>query len=75
MMPHGDGVEGGAGRGGVGFDAVRLERIARHFARYVAKGQLPGWLIVVARGGHIAYVATEGMRDREAGSPVTEDTL
>jgi len=34
----------------VGFDPGRLERIDRHFARYVEEGQLPGWLIVVA--GH-----------------------
>ena len=31
----------------VGFDPARLERIDRHFARYVDDGRLPGWLIAV----------------------------
>jgi CubicO group peptidase (beta-lactamase class C family) len=29
-----------------GFDARRLERLDRHFARYVDDGRLPGWLIL-----------------------------
>ena len=33
----------------VGFDPARLERIDRHFARYVDDGRLPGWLIAVSR--------------------------
>ena len=31
----------------VGFDARRLSRIDRHFARYVDDGLLPGWLAVL----------------------------
>jgi CubicO group peptidase (beta-lactamase class C family) len=59
----------------LGFDRGRLERLDRHFAAYTDDGRLPGWLIVVARRGHVAYVASRGQRDREAGRPVTEDTL
>ena len=59
----------------VGFDGARLARIANHFGRYVDDGRLPGWLAVVSRGGRIAYVALAGHRDREAGLPVTGDTL
>ena len=33
----------------VGFDADRLARIDRHFARYVDDGRLPGWLVLVSR--------------------------
>jgi hypothetical protein len=33
----------------VGFDAARLARIDRHFARYVDDGRLPGWLIALSR--------------------------
>jgi CubicO group peptidase (beta-lactamase class C family) len=59
----------------VGFDAARLTRIERHFERYVADGRLPGWLVVVARGGRVAYVAACGRRDVEADLPVEPDTV
>ncbi len=41
----------------VGLDADRLERIGRHFRRYVDDGRLAGWLITVSRHGRRAYVA------------------
>ncbi len=59
----------------VGFDAGRLERIDRHFARYVEEGQLPGWLIVVTRRGRVAHLSRCGHADVEAGRPVGVDTL
>jgi CubicO group peptidase (beta-lactamase class C family) len=59
----------------VGFDQARLDRIDRHFARYVDRGRLPGWLITVSRHGKLAHVATYGHRDVEAGLPVEPDTL
>ena len=59
----------------VGLDQARLDRIGAHFARYVDTGRLPGWLITVARHGKLAYVATYGQRDIEAGLPVEPDTL
>jgi CubicO group peptidase (beta-lactamase class C family) len=59
----------------VGFDPARLERIERHFQRYVDDGRLPGWLVVVARDGRVAYVATAGQRDLEARLPVEPDTV
>ena len=61
--------------GEVGFDAARLQRIDRHFERYVDDGRLPGWLIAVARDGQIAHLSTCGQRDKEAGAPVELDTL
>ncbi|GAA4551105.1 serine hydrolase domain-containing protein [Amycolatopsis samaneae] len=59
----------------VGFDAERLKRIDRHFARYVDNGQLPGWLAVVSRHGRIAHLSAYGERDVEASAPVEADTL
>ncbi len=59
----------------LGFDAARLERIDRHFGRYVEDGRLPGWLVAVARRGRIAHVAAGGLRDVEAGEPAREDTV
>ncbi len=52
-----------------GFDAARLARIDAHFAVYVDDGRLPGWSLVVSRGGHIVHVSTYGQRDKEAGLP------
>src|SRR3954463_14808069 len=59
----------------LGFDAERLGRIDRHFARYVDDGRLPGSLAVVARDGRVAHVASAGRRDLESGAPVEPDTL
>ena len=59
----------------LGFDADRLERIDRHFERYVDEGRLPGWLVVVARNGEVAHVALAGSRDVEADAPVELDTV
>jgi CubicO group peptidase (beta-lactamase class C family) len=58
-----------------GLDPERLARIDAHFARYVADGRLPGWLLTVRRHGRLAYVARAGSRDLEAGLPVTDDTM
>jgi CubicO group peptidase (beta-lactamase class C family) len=61
--------------GEVGFDEGRLARIDRHFARYVDDGRLPGWLVLVSRGGRIVHLSTYGQRDIEAGAPVELDSL
>ena len=61
--------------GEVGLDADRLQRIGRHFARYVDDGLLAGWLLAVSRRGRVVHVAQHGARDAEAGLPVTADTL
>ena len=68
----GIGVEVEAGE--VGFDAARLRRIDRHFARYVDDGRLPGWLVLVSRRGKVVHLATCGRRDLEADLPVEADT-
>ena len=59
----------------VGFDASRLARIDRHFRRYVDDGLLAGWTVAVSRRGRVAYLSHQGMRDLEAGLPVTDDTI
>jgi CubicO group peptidase (beta-lactamase class C family) len=59
----------------VGFDPARLDRIDRHFRRYVDDGRLPGWLIAVSRRGRLAHVSGYGSRDLEAGLPVETDSL
>lgn len=58
-----------------GFAVDRLRRLDDTFARYVDDGLLAGWLLTVSRHGKLAYVASRGHRDREAGLEVTPDTL
>ncbi len=53
----------------LGLDPGRLQRIDRHFARYVNDGRLPGWLITLSRHGRLAHVSAYGSRDVEAGLP------
>jgi CubicO group peptidase (beta-lactamase class C family) len=59
----------------VGLDPERLERVDRHFRRYVDDGRLPGWLITLSRRGRLVYVSSYGSRDVEAGLPVETDTV
>ncbi|WP_225839988.1 serine hydrolase [Streptomyces sp. NK08204] len=61
--------------GGAGLDAKALDRLDRHFARYVDEGRLPGYLVAVTRGGLVAHLGMYGRRDVAAGLPVTADTL
>jgi CubicO group peptidase (beta-lactamase class C family) len=58
-----------------GFDEARLERADRHLARYVDDGRLAGWQLLVSRHGDVVHSSTYGMRDREAGLPVEDDTI
>jgi CubicO group peptidase (beta-lactamase class C family) len=59
----------------VGMSQARLDRLDRHFRRYVDDGRLTGWLLVVARGGKVAHLSNYGLRDREASLPVESDTI
>ena len=61
--------------GEAGFDEGRLARIDRHFARYVDDGRLPGYLMLVSRGGRIVHLSTYGRRDAEAGLPLEVDSV
>ncbi len=59
----------------LGFDPARLARLDGHFQQYVDDGRLVGWQLQVGRHGQVAHTATYGLADREAGRPVTDDTL
>jgi CubicO group peptidase (beta-lactamase class C family) len=61
--------------GEVGLAPDRLARIDRHFSTYVDDGRLPGWLLLVSRGGKVVHVSTYGQRDVEAALAVELDTL
>ena len=59
----------------VGVSAERLERIRPVMQGYVDKGQVSGFLTVVARHGKIVHFETIGMRDVEGSKPVEPDTI
>ncbi|HZD65936.1 MAG TPA: serine hydrolase domain-containing protein, partial [Acidimicrobiales bacterium] len=59
----------------VGLSASRLDRIGRHFRRYVDDGRLAGVSTLVSRRGEVAHRFTYGWRDLEARAPMTEDTI
>src|SRR6201992_3002701 len=61
--------------GEVGFAAERVSRLGAQLRRYVDGGLLKGWLLTVSRHGKLAYTASYGQRDAEAGLPVEADTL
>ncbi|MGA1331743.1 MAG: serine hydrolase domain-containing protein [Ilumatobacteraceae bacterium] len=58
-----------------GLDADRLSHLNSHLERYVDDGRLPGFHVVVARHGKVAYQHVYGKRDIEASLPVTPDTI
>ncbi|MGY2002757.1 serine hydrolase domain-containing protein [Blastococcus sp. SYSU DS1024] len=58
----------------VGMDPARLGRLDGRLARYVEDGQLPGFLVTVARRGKLVHVGRYGSRDVENGLPVELDT-
>lgn len=59
----------------VGMSAVRLERIAPVMQAYVDRGVYAGVRTLVARRGVVVHDGVYGQRDREAGLPMTQDTI
>ena len=59
----------------VGLSSERLDRIAQTLRADVEKGRIPGAVVVVARKGRVAYVATVGFRDKATNAPMTADAL
>ena len=58
----------------VGLDPARLQRLDRRLARWVDDGQLPGFLVTVARHGRLAHIGIGGLRHVEDGLPVETTT-
>lgn len=59
----------------VGLDPERLQRIDAYMNQAVADGVMVGGLGLIARHDRVAYESTWGLKDREAGSPMTDDTI
>lgn len=61
--------------GEAGLDGKALDRLDQHLADHVDEGRLPGFLMALSRGGHVAHLTVHGHRDVAAGLPVEADTL
>jgi CubicO group peptidase (beta-lactamase class C family) len=59
----------------VGFSSTRLSRIDDHMARYVEQGKLAGITAAILRRDQLTYCKAFGQADREAGTPMSPDTL
>ena len=59
----------------VGMSSERLARITATLNEYVASDRLAGAVAIAARRGQIVYLESVGMRDREAGVAMTNDSI
>ena len=70
------GIEVTATAESVGMRSDRLDRIGAILQeKYVETGEVAGISTLVARRGEIVHAAQVGQRDREAGLPMTADTI
>ena len=59
----------------VGMSSARLERLTTTLKGYVEADRVAGGVAIVARRGKVAYLESFGMRDRESGSPMADDSI
>src|SRR5262249_47686557 len=59
----------------VDMNAARLRRIEPAMQSYVDRGIYAGVSTIIARRGVVVHAAQYGLRDKEAGTPMTEDTI
>ncbi|HEY7911410.1 MAG TPA: serine hydrolase domain-containing protein [Blastocatellia bacterium] len=58
-----------------GLSSERLQRLSAALRSYVKEDKLAGGVVLVARRGKVVHFEAFGHRDREAGSPMREDTI
>ena len=59
----------------LGFSAARLQRLTENYQGYVDRGELPGAVLLIARGEKIAYLQAVGYQDREKKTPMKVDAI
>src|SRR3984893_8105335 len=59
----------------VGMSSERLADIAKTLNADIARGQMPGAVLAVARHGKLAYFEAFGYRDKAANAPMTTDAI
>jgi CubicO group peptidase (beta-lactamase class C family) len=58
-----------------GVSARNLGYLDEHLGKYISEGKLAGTLVVIYRHGQVVHWSTQGLRDRERGKPMTDDTI
>src|SRR4051812_15577751 len=59
----------------LGFSSERLQRLTDTYQGYVDRGELPGAVLLIARGDKIAYLRAIGYQDREKKTPMKTDAI
>src|SRR5207245_8175815 len=59
----------------LGFSRARLQRLTDTDQGYVDRGELPGAVLLIARGEKIAYLQAVGYEDREKKTPMKVDAI
>src|SRR6478752_114964 len=59
----------------LGFSPERLQRLTDTYQGYVDRGELPGAVLLIARGDKIAYLRAIGYQDREKKTPMKVDAI
>ncbi len=59
----------------LGFSSARLQRLTETYQGYVDRGELPGAVLLIARGDKIAYLQAVGYQDREKKTPMKVDAI
>ena len=59
----------------VGMSTQRLGRISAAFKQQIDNGNLPGVVVMVARKGRLVYTDTIGFQNKEAGTPLSKDSI
>jgi hypothetical protein len=59
----------------LGFSSARLQRLTETYQGYVDLGELPGAVLLIARGEKIAYLQAVGYQDREKKTPMKVDAI
>lgn len=68
-------IEETVGSASVGFDPDRLARLDAFFSRYVENGRLPGFALLLSRGGEVCHLSCRGLRDLGSGARIEPDTI
>src|SRR5690242_13937265 len=59
----------------LGFSRERLQRLTDTYQGYVDRGELPGAVLLIARGDKIAYLQAIGYQDRDKKTPMKTDAI
>jgi len=59
----------------LGFSPTRLQRLTDTYQGYIDRGELPGAVLLIARGNQIAYLQALGYQDREKKTPMKADSI